>query len=132
MSLVQQLQQQHEDLEASQNSPYLSYMENYYFGKPKNYVSVIMGAGIPKAERDHLIAHLRVRLAGKHAEARRARRVQFEVFVKDPAAQRAQTRRFEYTKRTDNGEILKRSRKNGRFVKLSGRERQVLKRNATK
>ena len=122
---LKDLNADHAEIEGEQPSPYLSDMETYYLSKPFHFSGKIMLAiWIPMETRRHMIAHVRAQLTGRHKERKRVRRVAFRTFIRDPAARKASTSRFNYGK-SRNG-FWKQSKKTGRFVRYSKAERRVI------
>ena len=124
---VRNLQEEHVDLESGQTSPYLTRMEQYYLSHAAGFDGKIMMADwIPMKARRHMVEHVRAMLRQRAGGNRKVKRMAFKVFVSDPAAKSASTKRFHYGKHK-NGTVYKQDRRTGRFVKFSKSERAVIR-----
>lgn len=123
---VAQLMKEHDELTALEVSPFIEQMEEYYFRKPKGYAMKVRFADwIPKHVRIHIIRHVRA-LFFAYGGGRKTRRIKFREFARSKDYQKAENFKFSYTKKT-NGQMVKRSKENGRFVRFSEREREAIK-----
>ena len=130
--ILQNLQEDHNQLAneiAYGSEDYLSKMEEYYLKNPHKFEAKIMLAeGISKRHREHMIEHVRALLNERGRTNRRVKRVSFRQLVRDPAVVKVQTKRYAYAK-DKRGRLLKHSKKDGRFVAFSQKERREVQRN---
>ena len=127
--VLQNLREDHDAIEGGQGSPYLTHMEEYYLTHTNAFRAKIMMADwIPRDVRRHMIEHIENLLRQRAGGRARVKRVSFRQLVRDPAVVKVQTKRYTYVK-DKRGRITKHSKKDGRFVAFSQKERREVQRN---
>ena len=121
------LVKEHDELVASEVSPYIEEMEEYYFRKPKGYAMKVRFADwIPKHVRMHIIRHVRVLFLAYGGGGKKTRRIKFREFARSRDYQKAESFKYVYKKKA-NRQMIKRSKETGKFSKFSQREREAIK-----